>query len=100
QDDTAVPTYDEITATKTKTRVKAESDDEDDENQAGPSHPWGVLEEDEFDEKAEEFETQYNFRYEEPYVPVLCTSLPLPRYQMLTSTAEPKKSPRTPDPSP
>lgn len=31
------------------------------------SHPWGELEDDEaFEEIAEEFETAYNFRFEEP----------------------------------
>jgi protein KRI1 len=33
-----------------------------------PTHPWGALDEDEFDEQAEEFETAYNFRFEEPCV--------------------------------
>jgi len=53
-----VPTYEEVVGPV----------EEDDEQDAGePSHPWGTLEdEDEFDEKAEEFETAYNFRYEEP----------------------------------
>lgn len=40
---------------------------EEESQEAGPSHPWGALDdEDEFDEKAEEFETAYNFRFEEP----------------------------------
>ena len=68
-----MPTYDEITRTKAKAERADQSDDEDETNQAGPSHPWGVLDEDEFDQKAEEFETKYNFRYEEPCV--LCHPL-------------------------
>ena len=58
-----VPTYDEVVG-----KVKDEDEEvEEEASKAGESsHPWGVLEEDEFDEQAEEFETAYNFRYEEP----------------------------------
>ena len=59
-----MPTYDEVVA-----NVKEEADEEEDvETKPGQSssHPWGMLEEDDFDEKAEEFENAYNFRYEEP----------------------------------
>jgi protein KRI1 len=35
--------------------------------EAGSSNPWGTLdEEDDFDDKADEFENTYNFRFEEP----------------------------------
>ena len=43
-----------------------EGGDEAENAQAGPSQPWGVLDEDDFDERAEEFENAYNFRFEEP----------------------------------
>lgn len=58
-----VPTYEEIVGRpRGEVAVKEEESQE-----AGPSHPWGALEdEDDFDEKAEEFETAYNFRFEEP----------------------------------
>ena len=54
-----MPTYKEIVGEDKEAAVN-------EEDSAGPSHPWGELDEDEFDEKAEEFETAYNFRYEEP----------------------------------
>lgn len=59
-----MPTYEEIVG---RPRDGDAEDEEDEDKGAGPSHPWGELdEEDEFDEKAEEFETAYNFRFEEP----------------------------------
>lgn len=63
-----VPTYDEVTG------VDRQIDDVvEEQNEAGPSHPWGELDEDEFDDKADEFEAAYNFRFEEPCVcPLLC----------------------------
>ena len=57
-----VPTYDQVVA-------DIKDDVEEDDDEMGKSeHPGGVLDEDEFDEQAEEFETAYNFRFEEPYV--------------------------------
>lgn len=52
----------ELDAAATAADDGAEGDAE-----AGPSHPWGNIdEEDEFDNMAERFEAEYNFRYEEP----------------------------------
>jgi len=45
---------------------KAEGVEDEVEPEAGPSRAWGMLEEDEFDDQAEEFEAQHNFRFEEP----------------------------------
>ena len=66
-----LPTYKEITG-KGKTRTESEddasssdSDGEQDEHEDGVQ---SSLDEDEFDEVAERFETSYNFRFEEPYV--------------------------------
>lgn len=52
-----LPTYNEVTGA-----------DDDVEGEGGANEGvWGKLEEeDEFDEVAEEFETSYNFRFEEP----------------------------------
>ncbi|KAI9063919.1 Krr1-domain-containing protein [Trametes sanguinea] len=66
-----LPTYKEITGSKGKGKSEAGSDseasgsesDEDDAHQDGPN---ASLDEDEFDEVAERFESSYNFRFEEP----------------------------------
>lgn len=57
----AVPTYEDIVG-----RDREESDS-DSASEVGNEHPWGALdEEDDFDDRAEEFEQEYNFRFEEP----------------------------------
>lgn len=46
---------------------KAKSSAPEDTAASSSKQPWGELEdEDEFDDRAEEFETTYNFRFEEP----------------------------------
>lgn len=54
-----VPTYTEVVGPEEEVEKPTQSE-------AGPSHPWGVLEEDDFDDKADDFEAAYNFRFEEP----------------------------------
>lgn len=65
-----MPTYKEITGSKKgKGKSEADSDsegsDDDDEAQEVKHQP---LDEDDFDEVADRFESSYNFRFEEPYV--------------------------------
>ncbi|ODN99162.1 hypothetical protein I350_07320 [Cryptococcus amylolentus CBS 6273] len=61
--DDHVPTYDEVvgkTTSEEPEQVKALK-------ASTSSHPWGSLDDDEdFEDRAEQFETEYNFRFEEP----------------------------------
>ncbi|BEJ13502.1 hypothetical protein CspHIS471_0306760 [Cutaneotrichosporon sp. HIS471] len=60
----AVPTYEDIVG-----RERGDDSEDDDEDT-----PWGKIdEEEEFDDKADEFETEYNFRFEEPGAATIVT---------------------------
>ena len=69
-----LPTYKEITGSKSgkgKSQGDSDSDREASGSESDRAHDDGVnesLDEDEFDEVAERFESSYNFRFEEPYV--------------------------------
>lgn len=78
-----LPTYKEITSSKTKGKGKAKEDQSDvdtasgydDENRKASESEESdgkpgneELDEDEFDEIVDRFESSYNFRFEEPYV--------------------------------
>lgn len=61
-----VPSYDEITAPK---KAKKSKKKEDNSDLSADENGLDDVEDDGFDDKADEFETRYNFRFEEPYVP-------------------------------
>ena len=74
-----LPTYKEITGNK-KGKSKApavnfdlddddSSDDTSAEEEQSGAEATGSLDEDDFDEITDRFESSYNFRFEEPYVP-------------------------------
>ena len=64
-----LPTYKEITSGKGKGKARAGSDvDEDDSaDDAEEQADGNDLDEDEFDDVVDRFESSYNFRFEEPY---------------------------------
>ncbi|EAL19062.1 hypothetical protein CNBH1640 [Cryptococcus deneoformans B-3501A] len=60
-----VPTYDEVVGPSTEVAEEAAAQTKS--TKLKSSHPWGELdEESDFEDRAEEFETEYNFRFEEP----------------------------------
>ncbi|OWZ60901.1 hypothetical protein AYX15_06854, partial [Cryptococcus neoformans] len=60
-----VPTYDEVVGPSTEVAEEAAAQVKSTKPKS--SHPWGELdEESDFEDRAEEFETEYNFRFEEP----------------------------------
>ena len=65
-----IPTYREVTGLKNKRGSEVEviggSDAEDGEEGGGGAESVDLDEEDEFDDMADNFESSYNFRFEEP----------------------------------
>ncbi|KAK0210500.1 Krr1-domain-containing protein [Desarmillaria ectypa] len=68
---TQVPTYQEATSGRTKGKVKAKNEDDEDEGGfASENHDLPTadpdIDEDEFEDIVDRFESSYNFRFEEP----------------------------------
>ncbi|KAF7798812.1 hypothetical protein EIP86_010038 [Pleurotus ostreatoroseus] len=61
-----LPTYKEITSSRKGKERALEDDSEEEAIDAQSEAPENEIDEDEFDEVAERFETSYNFRFEEP----------------------------------
>ncbi|KAK0459472.1 KRI1-like family C-terminal-domain-containing protein [Desarmillaria tabescens] len=70
---THIPTYQEATSSRTKGKGKAKKEEKDDEDEAGSTsdnHDLPTadpeIDEDEFEDIVDRFESSYNFRFEEP----------------------------------
>ncbi|KAG8689744.1 hypothetical protein FRC11_000885 [Ceratobasidium sp. 423] len=66
------PTYKEIVGVESKAKAKDEVKSED-EQEEGADLGNGLLDEDEFDEVADHFESTYNFRFEEPNAHIIAS---------------------------
>ncbi|CEL56581.1 Protein kri1 OS=Schizosaccharomyces pombe (strain 972 / ATCC 24843) GN=kri1 PE=1 SV=1 [Rhizoctonia solani AG-1 IB] len=67
------PTYKEIVGVGSKAKAKDELKLKDEQEGEGAELGDGLLDEDEFDEVADHFESTYNFRFEEPNAHIIAT---------------------------
>ncbi|KAH7334864.1 KRI1-like family C-terminal-domain-containing protein [Rhizoctonia solani] len=67
------PTYKEVVGVESKAKAKDEVKSEDGRADEGADLDNGLLDEDEFDEVADHFESTYNFRFEEPNSHIIAT---------------------------
>ncbi|CAE7135950.1 unnamed protein product [Rhizoctonia solani] len=67
------PTYKEVVGVESKAKAKGETSSGDAQVDEGGDLGNGLLDEDEFDEVADHFESTYNFRFEEPNSHIIAT---------------------------
>ncbi|CAE6502586.1 unnamed protein product [Rhizoctonia solani] len=67
------PTYKEVVEVESKAKAKEEASLGDGQADEGGDLSNGLLDEDEFDEVADHFESTYNFRFEEPNAHIIAT---------------------------